>query len=148
MQNALHLWYGAGAVGASIAVATARVVELIALNVVYKKYLKISITHFYKSIYIRGLITVIISLGVGMALHYVEFLNSMNTVKLLFNGVVFVIVYTICTLFITFTKEERQYYLKAIMRIMHIKPRQKKEEKAEEVVVEETTENSEDKKEE
>ena len=142
------LWYGAGAVGASIAVATARIVELVALNIVYKKYLKISILHFYKSIYIRGLITVAISFGVGMALHYLEFLNSMNTIKLLFNGVVFVIVYTICTLFITFTKEERQYYLKAIMRIMHIKPRKKPEEKTEEVAVEETTENSEDKKEE
>ena len=144
-----NLWYGAGAVGASIAIAAARIVELVALNIIYKKYLKISITHFFKSIYIRGFITIAISFGVGLLLHYLEFLNSVNTVKLLFNGIVFVIVYTICTFLITFTKEERQYYWKAVMRIMHIKPRKKKEEpKAEEVVVEDTTENSKDKKEE
>ncbi len=122
------LWYGAGAVGASIAIAAARITEFTLQNIIYKKYLKISIGHFFKSIYIRGFITVAISFGVGLALHYLEFLNSMNTIKLLVNGVIFVIVYTICTLFITFTKEERQFYLKAVMRIMHIKPREKKKE--------------------
>ena len=142
------LWYGSGAVGASIAIAAARIVELIGLNFVYKKYLKISISHYFKSIYIRGFITIAISFGVGLGLHYLELLNSMNSVKLLFNGVVFVIVYTLCTLFITFTKEERQYYLKAVMRIMHIKPRKKKEETPQIEEPSEPLENGEDKKEE
>ena len=125
------LWYGSGAVGASIAIAAARIVEQVLLGFIYKKYLKVSTSHFLKTIYIRGLITMVISLGVGLGLHYLNILNFNNTLKFLVNGVIFVIVYTICTLFITFKKEERKYYVAAMLKLMHIKSRAKKEKPAE-----------------
>ena len=140
------LWYGAGAVGASIAIACARITEQIILNFIYRKYLHISIGHFFKSIYIRGGITVAISFGVGIALHYLEILNSVNTIKLLVNGVIFIAVYGLCTIFITFTKEERKYYIAALMRIMHIKPRKKKEEVPQVEQVEESPKDDSDNK--
>ena len=115
------MWYGAGAIGASIAIAIARFVDLAINNYLYKRYLHINLKSFFSSIYLRGVITMIISLGVGIGLHYLPILNFSITLKLLVNGVLFVIVYLVCTVFITFTKKEREYYLGAVFELLHIK---------------------------
>ena len=121
-----NLWFGSGAVGASLAIAFARIVEQIMLNVMYKKYLKVSLPHFYRTIYIKGGITLAISCAVGLGLHFVKLLDFSVSLKFLVNGIIFVIIYTICTLFITFNKEERRYYTDAFLRILHIKRKNKK----------------------
>ncbi len=120
-----HMWYGAGAIGASIAIAIARFVDLAINNYLYKKYLHINLKSFFSSIYLRGIITMIISLGVGIGLHYLPILNFSITLKLLVNGVLFVIVYLVCTAFITFNKKEREYYLGAVFELLHIKRKNK-----------------------
>ena len=116
-----NMWFGAGAIGASLAIMVARVVDLIVNNFIYKKYLKVNIGHFFATVFGRGGVTLIISLGAGFALHLLPILDFNNTLKFFVNGVLFVIIYTICTIFITFTKEERQYYVGAVLELLHIK---------------------------
>lgn len=90
----------------------------------------------------------IISLGVGIGLHFLPILNFSITLKLVVNGVLFVIVYLICTAFITFTHQEREYYVGAVFELLHIKRKKKVqiEEKPEENQVIENVENNEENK--
>lgn len=115
-------WIGAGAFGACIAIMVARVTEVVVANIVYRKHLHISLRHFYKSIYIRGSIGSLIALAVGLGLHFV--LKPMNFgpgYKMVIIGVAFVITYLICTVFITFNKEERKYYIDMFLTLLRIK---------------------------
>ena len=113
-----------GAVGVAFGILGAQVVELIATNIVYKKYLKISLSHYFAAIYIRGGITMVISIGIGMILHFFLHMEYHMVIQFLIIGVVVVVVYTLCTLFITFKKDERHYYSQALMRIVFKKKNQ------------------------
>lgn len=111
-----------GAIGACAAIAAARIIDVTLNNFAYKKYLGISISRFFKDVYLRGLITIAISFGLGLACHF--FMPIENIIgKFMVNGIIFVITYIFCTLFITFTKNERHYYLNIIFEILHIKKR-------------------------
>lgn len=113
---------GAGALGACIAIMVARVSEVIIAHIVYRKHLRISLRHFYKSIYIRGSIGSLIALAVGLGLHFI--LKPMNFgpgYKMVIIGVAFVITYLICTVFIIFDKEERKYYIDMFLTLLRIK---------------------------
>ena len=111
-----------GAYGACIAIAVARILDLILNNIAYQKYLGISIFKFFKDVYARSLIAVGISFGVGLLCHFLMPIENLP-LKFFVDGVVFVILYIICTLFITFTMDERHYYLNVIFEILHIKKR-------------------------
>lgn len=111
-----------GAVGASIAIAVSRIIDVTLNNFVYRKYLGISASRFFKDVYIRGSITVIISFGVGLLCHFFMPIDNV-VIKFVVNGSIFVILYLICTLFITFNKDERHYYVNVIFEILHIKKR-------------------------
>ena len=111
-----------GAVGASIAIAVSRIIDVTLNNFVYRKYLGISASRFFKDVYIRGSITVIISFGVGLLCHFIMPIDNV-VIKFVVNGSIFVILYLICTLFITFNKDERHYYVNVIFEILHIKKR-------------------------
>lgn len=111
-----------GAIGACAAIATARIIDVTLNNFAYHKYLGISIRKFFKDVYIRGLITVIISFGIGLACHFFMPIDDIIR-KFVANGAIFVLVYFICTLFITFTKNERHYYINIVFEILHIKKR-------------------------
>ena len=101
---------------------TARVSEVIIAHIVYRKHLHISLRHFYKSIYIRGLIGSLIALAVGLGLHFVfKPMNFGSGTKMVIIGVAFVITYLICTVFITFNKEERKYYIDMFLTLLRIK---------------------------
>ena len=111
-----------GAVGACAAIAAARIIDVTLNNFMYKKYLGISIVKFFKDVYARGSITIIISFGIGLLCHF--FLPIDNTIgKFLVDGTIFVLLYIFCTLFITFTKDERHYYVNIAFEILHIKKR-------------------------
>lgn len=115
-------WIGAGAFGACIAIMVARVTEVVVANIVYRKHLHISLRHFYKSIYIRGSIGSLIALAVGLGLHFVfKPMNFGSGTKMVIIGVAFVITYLICTVFITFNKEERKYYIDMFLTLLRIK---------------------------
>ncbi len=134
-----HLY---GAIGAAIAIMVARWVELFLNNYAYKRYLKISLLRFFKHIYLRGFITLIISAGIGLVLHYFLPLKPFNgdiRIKFLIIGVTFVIVYLLCSLFITFTKEERHYYLGVLFELLHIKKKAPKQVEAKPSETEETS---------
>lgn len=121
-----------GAVGASFAILGAQIVELITTNIVYKKYLKISLTHYFTTIYIRGGITMAISIGIGLLLHFTLHLEYHMIIQFLIIGVIVVLTYALCTVFITFTRDERHYYVDAIKRVIFRKRyTQKAENKAE-----------------
>ena len=62
-------------------------------------------------------------------------------IKFLVNGFTFVLIHIICTLFITFTKDERQYYLGVLFELLHIK---KRKTKTDEAVEESSTEENEE----
>ena len=136
-----------GALGASLAIMVARFVELILNNIAYKRYLHISLLIYFKDLYIRGGLTILISLGFGLTGHfllpyagdYIEILAD-ETIRLFVIGFVVVFVFTMCTLFLTFVKDERQYYLAALARIMHIKRKNHPED-----IIEEKTEEEIDK---
>ena len=116
------LSYFWGAMGAAISIMIARLVDLLLNNIAYKKYLKVSLGKFFKTVYIRGAITTVISLGVGLLLHYIVPLYHGDVkYKLFFNGIVFVLVYSLCTLFITFKKNERLYFIDIILRLLKIR---------------------------
>ena len=113
-----------GAVGASIAIMIARIVQLILDNISYKKYLKISLPRFFKEIYTRGGITIAIALSSGIALHLFNPVENIKW-KFLINGVLVVGIYLLCTLYITFTKDERAYYLDQTLKLLHIRKKNK-----------------------
>ena len=129
-----------GAVGASLAIMVARWIELVLNNYVYKRYLKISLLRFFKSIYVRGVIALAISVGIGLLMHFYLPVSSVK-IKFLVNGFTFVLIHIICTLFITFTKDERQYYLGVLFELLHIK---KRKAKTDEAVEETSTEENEE----
>lgn len=115
-------WVGAGAFGSCVAIMVARVTEEVLINVVYRKHLHISLRHFYKSIYLRGGLASVISLGVGLGLHFLlKPLNFGPGYKMVIIGFSFVITYVLTTIFITFTKEERKYYINSALVLLHIR---------------------------
>ena len=61
---------------------------------------------------------------------------------------IFVIVYTLCTIFITFTKEERHYYVGIAFELLHIKKKKQPQIEAqpEAPQVEQKVENNEENK--
>lgn len=118
-----------GAVGVAFGILGAQVVELIATNIVYRKYLKISLRHYFSAIYIRGGITMAISIGVGLLLHFFLHMEYHMFVQFLIIGVIVVITYGLCTIFITFKKDERKYYVSALARVMHLDKFLKKDNK-------------------
>ena len=115
---ALSFWLSKeyGAMGACMAIAVARVVALVLNNVVYSKYLDIKLSSFFKNIYIRGSITIVLSLGIGVLLHM--FVPLGEKLKFLVDGFGIVIVYTLCTLFITLNCQERVQYVDGIKRFV------------------------------
>lgn len=111
-----------GAFGACIAIAVARIIDLVLNNIMYQKYLGISIFKFFKDVYSRAIISVAISFGVGLLCHFL--MPVQDVVQRFFvNGIVFVLLYIICTLFITFNSDERHYYVNVIFEILHIRKR-------------------------
>lgn len=102
-----------GALGSCIAIACARIINLVMNNIVYRKYLHISLTRFLSKLLIRGLITLGISLCAGLLLHYYMPINS-DKWKFLIDGFIVVGVYVLCTFFITFNLPERYFYARTI----------------------------------
>ena len=82
-----------GAIGAAISIGVANIIELVIANIAYKKYLKISLLHYFKSIYFKGGITLIVTLAIGLSLHFFLPLNDRIPIKFLVDGVIVVIVY-------------------------------------------------------
>ena len=117
------LSYFMGALGASIAIAVAGSIGMILNNIMYRKYLKISLSHYFISVYGKAGITALITIGVGLLLHFYMPLDSHMIVKLLVDGIIVVFVYIICTLLITFNKKERRHYMNIVFEILHIKKR-------------------------
>lgn len=119
-----------GAYGACIAIACARLVALVLNNIVYKKYLHISFTSFFSSIYIRGAISMGVTLAVGLCIHFFVPIADPK-LKFLLGGVAVVLVYGIMTFFVTFNVSERYYYFDSLKRLIGIgKPKYVREKEA------------------
>ena len=123
----LSSWYGA--VGASIAICAACIAELIVSNIMYKKYLGISLIHYYAKIYIGGGITMAATITVGMVLHFFMPLNYRMPVKLVLDGIIVVLVYILYTFYFTFNREERRYYKNVIRRLFRLPAKEYKRDK-------------------
>ena len=72
-----------------------------------------------------------ISIGVGLLLHFFLHMEYHMFVQFLIIGVIVVITYGLCTIFITFKKDERKYYVSALARVMHLDKFLKKDNKNE-----------------
>lgn len=112
-----------GAFGASIAVLIAGIIGLFLNNISYKKYLGISISHYFMSVYGKAGLTALITVGIGLLLHFFMPLDDKKFIKLIIDGVAVVVVYFVCTFTITFNKLERRHYTNIIFEILHIKKR-------------------------
>lgn len=112
-----------GAFGASLAVLIAGLVGALLNNIVYRKYLGISLSHYFLAVYGRSGITALITVGVGLLLHFFVPLDAHMIVKLIVDGGIVVVVYIICTLLISFNAQERRHYMNIIFEILHIKKR-------------------------
>jgi len=112
-----------GAFGASLAVLIAGLVGALLNNIVYRKYLGISLSHYFLAVYGRSGITALITVGVGLLLHFFVPLDAHMIVKLIVDGSIVVVVYIICTLLISFNAQERHHYMNIIFEILHIKKR-------------------------
>lgn len=112
-----------GAFGASLAVLIAGLIGAILNNIVYKKYLGISLAHYFLTVYGKAGLTALITVGVGLLLHFFVPLNAHMIVKLFVDGGIVVVVYIICTLLISFNAQERRHYMNIIFEILHIKKR-------------------------
>ena len=75
------------------------------------------------SVYGRSGITALITVGIGLGLHFLMPLNDKMFVKLIIDGVAVVVVYFTCTFLITFNRQERAHYANIIFEILHIKKR-------------------------
>lgn len=123
----LSSWYGA--VGASIAISASCAAELIISNIMYRKYLGISLLHYYAKIYIGGGITMAATITVGMVLHFFVPLDHKLPTKLVLDGIIVVLVYILYTFYFTFDREERRYYKNVIRRILRMPPKEYKADK-------------------
>lgn len=114
-----------GAFGASLAVLIAGLIGAVLNNICYRKYLHVSLIHYFKNAYGRGVITALITVGIGLLLHFFmpQWFEAHMIVKLFVNGGIVVVVYTLCTLFITYSKAERIHYINILFEILHIKKR-------------------------
>ena len=119
----LSFWlsYRMGAFGACLSILIANSVGLVADNFMYKKYLGISLSHYFLKTFLRGAITFGITIGVGLGLHFFLPLNHHMVIKLFIDGGAIVLIYIICSIFITFDKEERKNYLTIAAELLHIK---------------------------
>ena len=109
-----------GAIGASVAICAACITELIVSNIMYKKYLGISLIHYFASIYIGGGITLAATIAVGMVLHYFMPLDAQLPTKLVLDGMIVAIVYIMYTFYFTFNRQERRYYKNVIRRMLRL----------------------------
>ena len=112
-----------GAFGASVAVLIAGLIGLFLNNISYKKYLGISISHYFMSVYGKAGLTALITVGIGLLLHFFMPLDDKKFIKLIIDGVAVVVVYLTCTFTITFNKQERRHYMNILFEILHIKKR-------------------------
>lgn len=115
--------YFMGALGASLAILIAGVIGAALNNIMYKKHLGLSLSHYFLSVYGRSGITALITVGIGLGLHFLMPLNDKMFVKLIIDGVAVVVVYFTCTFLITFNRQERAHYANIIFEILHIKKR-------------------------
>lgn len=141
-----------GAFGASISIMIARYVEFILNNIAYKRYLHISLFKYFRKLYVRGGTTILVALGAGLCGHFfIPITADIDlTRKLFIVGFSVVIIYAAMTLFVTFSKKERLYFIDAFAKILHIKRKQveTKEAPVEEIPSEEKVEEIENKQEE
>ena len=122
-----------GALGASVAICAACITELIVSNIMYKKYLGISLLHYFASIYIGGGISMAATIAVGMVLHYFMPLDTQLPTKLVLDGIIVVAVYIMYTFYFTFNRQERRYYKNVIRRMLHKPEKEYKSAKAQNV---------------
>ncbi|MBO6280520.1 MAG: polysaccharide biosynthesis protein [Bacilli bacterium] len=135
----LSSYYGAN--GACLAIAIARVADLILNNFAYRKYLGINLGEFFSFVYIKGAIVIAISFGIGLLTHFFMPIDNLP-LKFTINGVIFVVIFSLSVLYILFSKEERKYYINQILILLHIR-----KDVSTEKPKEETTEESEKKEE-
>lgn len=110
-----------GALGACLSILTANAIGLIVDNFMYKKYLGISMGHYFAKTFGTGSITFAITCAVGLGLHFFMPLDHHMVIKLLIDGVAVTVVFFVCSIFITFNKEERANYLRIVAELLHIK---------------------------
>ena len=85
-----------GALGGAISVCLARIIDLILQNIFYKKDLKASFIGFTKDVIAPFLIPSVLTLGIGLCLHF--FLPFSNLINFLIIGISVVIVFLVTTI--------------------------------------------------
>lgn len=103
-----------GNLGAIISITIVSVLQVIANNVVYKKKLHANIGKFFLKSYLPFLIPILLSIGVGLLLHFLLPLETLYV--LIIETIAMMIVYLPSTYFLSYKKEERKEFFALFAR--------------------------------
>lgn len=102
-----------GAIGAAIAIMTAKTLEILLQNIFYKKDLKINLKTFYSKAYLSLIVPSIISLALGMMIHFSNVSNLIKLVK-----TVIVVIFTFVTFAVMFLSNQEKKNLKDLFSVV------------------------------
>lgn len=104
-----------GVVGASVSILIAACVNLLLLNIVYRRKLNIRLRGFYKSVYARSILSIMVSILISVLL--IRQFNFQGWSGFTVDAVMVATIYAVCTFGISLTGDER----KAVIRKVKLK---------------------------
>lgn len=114
--------YFFGSFGACVGIFLTHVIELICSNVLYKKYLHVSLKDFFKNVYLGFLPSVIITLIVALSFHFLLPFDSLTNIFI--GGFGTVVVY-LAFVWIGFGKDDTKRFLLSLKGFLLKKKKEK-----------------------
>lgn len=109
--------YFYGSTGACIAICFSKALEQIGCNYLFHKFLKMDILSFFKQCYARPLIASVLSLSLGLCLHF--FVTWRALPKFFLIGGSVTVVYCVATILFSFSKNDKLMYRSLFSSVVH-----------------------------
>lgn len=117
------LSYKWGAWGVSLSIVITAFLNLVYINIVYYKVLKINIFEFFKKCYVSILISIVVSIVVILSIFHV--IPDHGWITLIIKGIITAIVFFISVFIFHIGKDEKKSLLKTLFRRRKNEPHQK-----------------------
>lgn len=105
-----------GALGSSISICIAFLVNFILLNIVYNKILHLNLSKFYKEVYLRFVPTII--LAIVVIIFTLSFISKSGWLWIFVKIFICIIIYSLFLLFICFNKDESKEVKSLIKKVL------------------------------
>lgn len=99
-----------GVIGASVSICVAYLVRTLILNVMYRKYLELSLGYYYRNAYLRWLVTAVIAILIGLIANH--FIPLRGWAGLLVVAAMITAVYIVLLLAVTLDKSQRSFVMR------------------------------------